>query len=94
MKKDGLGNSPASPPGLPGHDAVVDHVEGGQVAELLPHQEEERVRQVDDFRKEEPPGHVEGPDGLGAVGVVDRLARPAVVARHVEPGLTEGSLQE
>ena len=36
-------------PGGERHDAVVDHVEGGEVAELLPEQEEDRVEVVDVF---------------------------------------------
>ena len=36
-------------PGGERHDAVVDHVEGGQVAELLTEEEQEGVKVVNEF---------------------------------------------
>ena len=45
-------------PGGEGHDAVVDDVQGGQVAPLLPQQEEQRVEVVNELGEEVPPGHV------------------------------------
>jgi hypothetical protein len=38
---------------------VVDHVQGGQVGELLPQHEEEGVEEVHKLGDEVPPGHVQ-----------------------------------
>ena len=46
-------------PGGEGHDAVVDDVQRGQVAPLLPQQEEQRVEVVNELGEEVPPGHVQ-----------------------------------
>ena len=46
------------------HDAVVNHVEGGQVAELLPEEEQQGVEVVNEFGEEIPPGHVQGVHGI------------------------------
>ena len=54
------GPLPDTPPGGEGHDAVVDHVQRRQVAELLPHQKEDGVEVVDVLAEEVPPGHVQG----------------------------------
>lgn len=74
-----------TPPGLEGHHAVVEHMEEREVGELLLEDEEDGVGEVEELGDVEDPGEVEGPEGLGPVGVVDRLARPAVGAADVEP---------
>ncbi len=38
---------------------MMDHVEGGQVGELLPQHKEERVEEVHELGDEVPPGHVQ-----------------------------------
>ena len=38
---------------------MVNHVKHGQVSELLPQQEEQRVEVVNELREEIPPGHVQ-----------------------------------
>ncbi len=38
---------------------MMDHVEGGQVGELLPQHKEERVEKVHELGDEVPPGHVQ-----------------------------------
>ena len=42
-----------------GHDAVVDHVEGGQVAELLVEEEEDGVKHVQELGEVVPPGRIQ-----------------------------------
>jgi|688.fasta_scaffold1290797_1 hypothetical protein len=39
---------------------MMDHVQGGEVGELLPQHKEERVEEVHELRDEVPPGHVQG----------------------------------
>ena len=79
------------PPGLEGHHAVVEHVEEREVSELLLEDKEDGVGEVEELRDVEDPGEVEGPEGLGPVGVVDGLARPAVGAADVEPPTLGGA---
>ena len=50
-------------PSSGGHDAVVDHVEGGQVAELLVEEEEDGVQHVQELGEVVPPGRVQGRQG-------------------------------
>ncbi len=38
---------------------MMDHVKGGEVGELLPQHEEERVEEVHELGDEVPPGHVQ-----------------------------------
>ena len=78
--------SPDSPPRGERHDAVVDDMEGGEVAVLLPQDEEEGVEVVDPLGEVVPPCHVGGVQGSGAVGVVHRLAVPVVLAGQPQPG--------
>ena len=66
-------------PGGEGHDAVVHHVQGGQVAELLPGEEEEGVEEVHELGEEVPPGHVRGVEPVRGVAVVHWLAQPVVL---------------
>ena len=49
---------PDPKPRREGHDAMVHHVKGRQVGELLTAQEEEGVEVVDVLGEEVPPGHV------------------------------------
>ena len=51
-------------PGGEGHDAVVDDVQGGQVAPLLPQQEEQRVEVVNELGEEVPPSNTEHPQSI------------------------------
>ena len=44
-------DKPGAPPAQPGQGPVVDHVEGGQVGELLPGNEEDGVGQVNKLRE-------------------------------------------
>ena len=46
-------------PGCERHDAMVDHVEHGQVTELLPQQKEQGVKVVNKLGEEIPPSHVQ-----------------------------------
>ena len=46
-------------PSSGGHDAVVDHVEGGQVAELLVEEEEDGVKHVQELGEVVPPGCIQ-----------------------------------
>ena len=46
-------------PSSGGHDAVVDHVEGGQVAELLVEEEEDGVQHVQELGEVVPPGCIQ-----------------------------------
>ena len=65
-------------------------MQGGHLVVLLPHDEEHGVQQVYELGEEVPPAQAEDPEGVLVVGVVDRLAVPAVVARHKEgPALCE-----
>ena len=74
---------------------MVNHVEGGQVAELLTEQEEEGVDEVDEFGEEIPPGHVRREQPFLGVGVVDGLAQPVVPASQPEvAGLLENPQAE
>ena len=68
----------------------MDDVQGGHLVVLLPHDEEHGVQQVYELGEEVPPAQAEDPEGVLVVGVVDRLAVPAVVPRHKEgPALCE-----
>ena len=58
---------------------MVHHVQGGQVAELLPGEEEEGVEEVHELGEEVPPGHVRGVKPVRGVAVVDWLAQPVVL---------------
>ena len=49
---------------------MVHHVQGGQVAELLPGEEEEGVEEVHELGDEVPPGHLQR--GQPRVAVEDR----------------------
>ena len=62
----------------------MDDVEGRHLAELLPHDEEDGVQEVDELGEEIPPAETEDSDGVLVVGVVNRLTVPAVVSRHEE----------
>ena len=62
----------------------MDHVEARHLPELLPHDEEHGVEQVDELGEEIPPAETEDPDGVLVVGVINRLTVPAVVSRHEE----------
>ena len=90
---EGEGEGWASPDPKPRgerHDAVVNHVEGGQVAELLPEQEEEGVDEVDEFGEEIPPGHVGSIEPILGVAEVHRLTQPVVFSCQPEStGLLE-----
>ena len=46
-------------PGSEGHDTMVDNMESGEVGELLPQQEEERIKIINKLWQEEPPDHVQ-----------------------------------
>jgi hypothetical protein len=50
---------PDAPPGGEGHDTVVDHMQGGQMAELLAQQKEDGVQIVHVLAEEVPPRHVQ-----------------------------------
>ena len=76
---------PGSPPSLQRHDAVVEDVEEGEVAELLLQDKKDRVGEVKELRDVEEPGHIESTERLGIVGIVNGLASPAVVAADIEP---------
>ena len=58
---------------------MVHHVQGGQVAELLPGEEEEGVKEVHELGEEVPPGHVRGVEPVRGVAVVHWLAQPVVL---------------
>ena len=64
---------------------MVDHVEGGQVAELLTEQEEEGVDEVNEFGEEIPPSHVGSIEPILGVAVVYRLTQPVVLSSEPEP---------
>ena len=49
----------------------------GEVGELLPEHEEGGVGHVEELGDVEEPGHDQGMDGLGALGVIHRLAGQA-----------------
>ena len=68
---------PRSPPGLEGHDAVVEDVEEGEVGELLLQHEEDGVGKVDELGEVEEPGKVESTKSLRFVWVVDWLTSQA-----------------
>jgi len=83
-------DKPDPKPGGEGHDAVVDHVEGGQVAELLTEQEEEGVDEVNELGEEIPPSHVGSIQPILGVAEVHRLAQPVVLPSQPESaGLLE-----
>ena len=48
-----------SRPGCERHDAMVNHMQHWQVGELLPQQEEQGVKVVNELWEEVPPGHVQ-----------------------------------
>ena len=88
-------------PGSQRHDAMVNHVKHGQVSELLPQQEEQRVKVVNELGEEIPPGHVQCKHSIigickfhsdkescahGRTWVVHRLTEPVVAASQPEPG--------
>ena len=68
---------PRPPPGLEGHDAVVEDVEEGEVGELLLQHEEDGVGKVDELGEVEEPGKVESTKSLRFVWVVDWLTSQA-----------------
>ena len=68
----------------------MDDVQGRDLAELLPHDEEDGVQQVYELGEEVPPAQTEGSDGLLVVRVINGLTVPAVVPCHEEgPALGE-----
>lgn len=67
-----------SPPSSEGHDSMVNHVESGEVAVLLPQHEEEGVEVVHVLGEVVPPSHVQGVQRSGVIGVVHGLAIPVV----------------
>ena len=58
----------------------MEDVEEGEVGELLPEDEEGGVGHVEELGDVEEPGHDEGVDCLGVLGVVHWLARQADAA--------------
>ena len=69
---------------------MVDHVEHGQVTELLPQQKEQGVKVVNKLGEEIPPAKAEDPHGVLVVRVIDRLTVPAVVSSNKEgPALSK-----
>ena len=59
-------------------------MEARHLPELLPHDEEDGVQEVDELGEEIPPAETEDSDGVLVVRVVDWLTVPAVVSRHEE----------
>lgn len=57
---------------------MVNYVESGEVAVLLPQHEEEGVEVVHVLGEVVPPGHVQGVQSSRVVGVVHRLAIPVI----------------
>lgn len=77
-------DKPRAPPAEEGEGAMVDHMEGGQVGELLTGNKEHRVSQVNKLGEVVPPSEVEGPLSQGTCSIVNRLADPIVFSCHVE----------
>lgn len=70
---------PDSKPGGEGHDPMVHHVEGRQVGELLPGQEEKGVYEVNELGEVIPPSHLGSIEPVLGVAVVHRLTQPVVL---------------
>ena len=49
---------PGSPPGLEGHDPMMEDMKEGEVGELLGEEEKDAVHHVEEFGYVEPPGHI------------------------------------
>ena len=60
-------------------------MQGREMTKLFTSNKEERIKQIDKLGEEIPPGKIESTHGGRAVGVVHRLALPAVVSADIEP---------
>ena len=80
-------DEPARLPGEERHDAVVDDVQGAHVVVLLPHDEEEGVKELGELGEVVPPGGVGHAEGARVGGrAVDGLAEERVARQPAAHG--------
>jgi len=67
-----------APPDGGRHDAVVDHVQIGDLIVLLAQHEEDRVQKLGQLAEKVPPAHLHNDELIGIVRVINRLERQTI----------------